>query len=86
MCPSWVRTDMADRRTNRFVEEAGLDGDGLEAAYEEVTRVLPAGRPDEPHEVAEAIDWQATGPEPQRHPAERADQSSSQTAEMFRGE
>lgn len=57
VCPSWVRTDMADRRMSRFAEEAGLGGNGLEAAYEEVTRVLPAGRPGEPHEVAEAIAW-----------------------------
>ncbi|CAM5337088.1 SDR family oxidoreductase [Streptomyces tanashiensis] len=56
VCPSWVRTDMADRRMNRFAEEADLEG-GLEAAYEEVTRVLPAGRPGEPREVAEAIAW-----------------------------
>ncbi|MFJ7069587.1 SDR family NAD(P)-dependent oxidoreductase [Streptomyces sp. NPDC101115] len=65
VCPSWVRTDMADRRMDRFAEEAGLDGgaaggtggSGVEAAYEEVTRVLPAGRPGEPREVAEAIAW-----------------------------
>ncbi|MFI8962595.1 SDR family NAD(P)-dependent oxidoreductase [Streptomyces sp. NPDC053493] len=62
VCPSWVRTDMADRRMNRFAEEAGLGGgpegrDGVEAAYEETTRVLPAGRPGEPREVAEAIAW-----------------------------
>ncbi|MFE5942058.1 SDR family NAD(P)-dependent oxidoreductase [Streptomyces sp. NPDC056480] len=67
VCPSWVRTDMADRRMARFADEAGLGGDGLggngpsgnglEAAYEEVTRVLPAGRPGEPREVAEAIAW-----------------------------
>ncbi|MFD5328862.1 SDR family NAD(P)-dependent oxidoreductase [Streptomyces sp. NPDC127092] len=70
VCPSWVRTDMADRRMNRLAEEAGLDGgaaggtggsgtgrSGVEAAYEEVTRVLPAGRPGEPREVAEAIAW-----------------------------
>ncbi|MFE5297093.1 SDR family NAD(P)-dependent oxidoreductase [Streptomyces sp. NPDC056632] len=57
VCPSWVRTDMADRRMNRFAEEAGLGEDGLDAAYDEVTRVLPAGRPGEPREVAEAIAW-----------------------------
>ena len=51
------RTDMADRRMNRFAEEAGLGEGGIEAAYEEVTRVLPAGRPGEPREVAEAIAW-----------------------------
>ncbi|MET9956860.1 SDR family oxidoreductase [Streptomyces sp. NPDC006339] len=57
VCPSWVRTDMADRRMNRFAEEAGLGDGGVEAAYEEVTRVLPVGRPGEPREVAEAIAW-----------------------------
>ncbi|MGW4160909.1 SDR family NAD(P)-dependent oxidoreductase [Streptomyces sp. NPDC004788] len=72
VCPSWVRTDMADRRMNRFADEAGLGGNGLdgngldgnglrgnglEAAYDEVTRVLPAGRPGEPQEVAEAVAW-----------------------------
>ncbi|MFF6777099.1 SDR family NAD(P)-dependent oxidoreductase [Streptomyces sp. NPDC012637] len=65
VCPSWVRTDMADRRMDRFAEEAGLGGgaaggtggNGVEAGYEEVTRVLPAGRPGEPREVAEAIAW-----------------------------
>ncbi|MEU7072338.1 SDR family oxidoreductase [Streptomyces narbonensis] len=60
VCPSWIRTEMADRRMNRFANEAGLDGnglDGLDAAYEEVTRVLPAGRPGTPEEVAEAVAW-----------------------------
>ncbi|MEU9860150.1 SDR family oxidoreductase [Streptomyces sp. NPDC047971] len=57
VCPSWVRTDMADRRMNRFAEEAGLEDGGVEAAYEEVTRVLPVGRPGEPREVAEAVAW-----------------------------
>ncbi|MEU8522938.1 SDR family oxidoreductase [Streptomyces sp. NBC_01216] len=57
VCPSWVRTDMADRRMNRFAEDAGLGDDGVEVAYEEVTRVLPAGRPGEPREVAEAVAW-----------------------------
>ncbi|MGA4847296.1 SDR family NAD(P)-dependent oxidoreductase [Streptomyces sp. G5(2025)] len=65
VCPSWVRTDMADRRMTRFAEEAGL-GDGLggglgdrgaEAAYEEATRLIPSGRPGRPEEVAEAITW-----------------------------
>ncbi|MEU9997176.1 SDR family oxidoreductase [Streptomyces sp. NPDC050848] len=55
VCPSWVRTDMADRRMSRFADEAGLDG--VDAAYEEVTRVLPTGRPGEPREVAEAVAW-----------------------------
>ncbi|MER7954693.1 SDR family oxidoreductase [Streptomyces sp. NPDC096030] len=57
VCPSWVRTDMADRRMSRFADEAGLGTGGVDAAYEEVTRVLPAGRPGEPREVAEAVAW-----------------------------
>ncbi|GHF36867.1 3-oxoacyl-ACP reductase [Kitasatospora xanthocidica] len=71
VCPSWVRTEMADRRMARFAEEARLgDGEGagggvgdgsgdggLDAAYAEATRLLPAGRPADPREVAEAIAW-----------------------------
>ncbi|TXC98352.1 SDR family oxidoreductase [Streptomyces sp. ISID311] len=56
VCPSWVRTEMADKRMVRFAEEAGLAG-GADAAYEEATRLLPVGRAGEPHEVAEAIGW-----------------------------
>ncbi|MET9257154.1 SDR family oxidoreductase [Streptomyces sp. NPDC003717] len=56
VCPSWVRTEMADRRMTRFAEEAGLAG-GVEGAYEEATRLVPAGRPGDPAEVAEAIAW-----------------------------
>ncbi|MFE7785705.1 SDR family NAD(P)-dependent oxidoreductase [Streptomyces nigrescens] len=62
VCPSWVRTEMADRRMARFAEEAGLadggaaDG-GVDAAYEEATRLLPVGRAGQPQEVAEAISW-----------------------------
>ncbi|MFJ9842550.1 SDR family NAD(P)-dependent oxidoreductase [Kitasatospora sp. NPDC101155] len=57
VCPSWVRTDMADRRMARFAEEASLGEGGTEAAYEAATRLIPARRPGEPHEVAEAIAW-----------------------------
>ncbi|MEU9984747.1 SDR family oxidoreductase [Streptomyces sp. NPDC050856] len=57
VCPSWVRTEMADRRMARFAEEAGLGEGGAEAAYEEATRLLPARRPGEPEEVAEAVAW-----------------------------
>ncbi|UNO41951.1 SDR family oxidoreductase [Streptomyces sp. MST-110588] len=57
VCPSWVRTDMADRRMARFAEEAGLGDGGTEAAYTEATRLLPARRPGDPREVAEAITW-----------------------------
>lgn len=56
VCPSWVRTQMADRRMTRFADEEGMGGD-TEAAYEEATRLTPARRPGEPHEVAEVISW-----------------------------
>ncbi|MEI5131027.1 SDR family oxidoreductase [Streptomyces libani] len=57
VCPSWVRTEMADRRMARFAEEAGLADGGVDAAYEEATRLLPVGRAGQPQEVAEAISW-----------------------------
>ncbi|KUN03618.1 dehydrogenase [Streptomyces yokosukanensis] len=57
VCPSWVRSEMADRRMARFAEEAGLGDGGAQAAYAEATRLLPRGRPGEPREVAEAIGW-----------------------------
>ncbi|MGW2254579.1 SDR family NAD(P)-dependent oxidoreductase [Kitasatospora sp. NPDC001660] len=58
VCPSWIRTDMADRRMTRFAAETGLDGpDALDTAYDAATRLLPAGRPGAPEEVAEAIAW-----------------------------
>ncbi|MDF3298403.1 SDR family NAD(P)-dependent oxidoreductase [Streptomyces tropicalis] len=57
VCPSWIRTEMADRRMARFAQEAGLGDGGAEAAYEQATRLLPVGRPGEPREVAAAIDW-----------------------------
>ncbi|MBV6700342.1 SDR family NAD(P)-dependent oxidoreductase [Kitasatospora aureofaciens] len=57
VCPSWIRTDMADRRMTRFADEAGLGPDGLDTAYRTATRLLPAGRPGEPDEVAQAIAW-----------------------------
>ncbi|MGP4001058.1 SDR family NAD(P)-dependent oxidoreductase [Streptomyces sp. 8N706] len=57
VCPSWIRTDMADRRMNRFAEEAGLGEGGADAAYEEATRLVPSRRPGDPQEVAEAVAW-----------------------------
>ncbi|MFF2040949.1 SDR family NAD(P)-dependent oxidoreductase [Kitasatospora sp. NPDC058170] len=56
VCPSWVRTEMADRRMARFAEEEGLAG-GADQAYREATRLTPTGRPGEPAEVAAAIGW-----------------------------
>ncbi|MEV5981050.1 SDR family oxidoreductase [Streptomyces sp. NPDC052114] len=55
VCPSWVRSEMADGRMTRFAQEAGLGG--ADAAYEEATRLVPTGRPGQPEEVAEAIAW-----------------------------
>lgn len=54
VCPSWVRTEMADRRMTRFAAEAELADHSVESAYDEATRALPMGRPGE---VAEAICW-----------------------------
>ncbi|MGZ3096952.1 hypothetical protein [Streptomyces sp. H72] len=34
-----------------------MEGGGAGAAYEEVTRLLPLGRPGEPREIAEAFDF-----------------------------
>ncbi|MFF3115764.1 SDR family NAD(P)-dependent oxidoreductase [Kitasatospora sp. NPDC057904] len=55
VCPSWIRTDMADRRMTRFAAESGLDT--LDEAYRAATRLLPAARPGTPQEAAEAITW-----------------------------
>ncbi|MEU6081634.1 SDR family oxidoreductase [Streptomyces sp. NPDC047108] len=57
VCPSWVRSEMADRRMARFAAEADLRGGDVEAAYEEATGHLPLGRPGEPREIAEAVGW-----------------------------
>ncbi|MEU7166264.1 SDR family oxidoreductase [Streptomyces morookaense] len=59
VCPSWIRTEMADRRMARFADEEqlGEGADGLEAAYEEAARLIPARRAGRPEEVAEAIGW-----------------------------
>ncbi|MFI5530521.1 SDR family NAD(P)-dependent oxidoreductase [Kitasatospora sp. NPDC051853] len=55
VCPSWVRTEMADRPMGRLAELGG-HGD-VEAAYQEATRLNPLGRPGEAAEVAEAVAW-----------------------------
>ncbi|QEU96164.1 SDR family NAD(P)-dependent oxidoreductase [Streptomyces kanamyceticus] len=57
VCPSWVRTEMADGRMTRFAREADLGDGSADAAYEEATRLIPTGRPGDPAEVAEAITW-----------------------------
>ncbi|WP_354643819.1 SDR family NAD(P)-dependent oxidoreductase [Kitasatospora camelliae] len=55
VCPSWVRTEMADRPMSRLAATADLPD--LDAAYAEATRLTPVRRPGEPSEVAEAITW-----------------------------
>ncbi|MFF7788093.1 SDR family oxidoreductase [Streptomyces sp. NPDC007991] len=57
VCPSWVRTEMADRRMRRFADDCGLAVGEVDQAYEEATRLLPAQRPGDPREIAEAISW-----------------------------
>ncbi|EPH42933.1 SDR family oxidoreductase [Streptomyces aurantiacus] len=59
VCPGWVRTEMADWRMGKFADDAGLGtgAEGIEAAYEQATRLTPTGRPGRPEEVAEAIGW-----------------------------
>jgi meso-butanediol dehydrogenase/(S,S)-butanediol dehydrogenase/diacetyl reductase len=59
VCPGWVRTEMADEEMAAFGGPLGLDRD---AAYAEVTRLVPQGRPAEPEEVAAAVTWLA-GPD-----------------------
>ncbi len=54
VCPGWVRTEMADEEMREFGEPLGLDRD---AAYGEVTRLVPQGRPAEASEVAAAVLW-----------------------------
>jgi NAD(P)-dependent dehydrogenase (short-subunit alcohol dehydrogenase family) len=54
VCPGWVRTEMADEEMREFGEPLGLDRD---AAYSEVTRLVPQGRPAEPAEIAAAVLW-----------------------------
>lgn len=56
VCPSWVRTEMADRPMTRLAQAAELPG-GTDEAYEQATLLSPMGRPGDPQEVAEAIDW-----------------------------
>jgi meso-butanediol dehydrogenase/(S,S)-butanediol dehydrogenase/diacetyl reductase len=59
VCPGWVRTEMADQEMTEFGAPHGLDRD---AAYREVTRLVPQRRPAEPAEIAAAITWLA-GPD-----------------------
>jgi meso-butanediol dehydrogenase / (S,S)-butanediol dehydrogenase / diacetyl reductase len=57
VCPGWVRTEMADAEMAEFGDAVGLD---REAAYAEVTRLVPAQRPAEAAEIAAAVTWLAS--------------------------
>ena len=54
VCPGWVRTEMADAELAEF---GAPDGLSREAAYAEVTRLVPQRRPADPGEVAAAVLW-----------------------------
>lgn len=54
VCPGWTRSEMADREMAEFGQGVGLD---LEAAYEEITRLVPQRRPASSEEVAQVICW-----------------------------
>lgn len=54
VCPGWVRSEMADVEMANFTAPRGLN---LEEGYQEVTRLVPAARAGEPHEVASLVSW-----------------------------
>jgi NAD(P)-dependent dehydrogenase (short-subunit alcohol dehydrogenase family) len=59
VCPGWVRTEMADEEMTELGAGLGLD---VESSYDEVTRLVPQGRPADASEVAGAVTWLA-GPD-----------------------
>jgi len=59
VCPGWVRTEMADAEMAEFGRALGTDP---EAAYAEVTALVPQRRPARAEEVAAAVVW-LLGPE-----------------------
>jgi NAD(P)-dependent dehydrogenase (short-subunit alcohol dehydrogenase family) len=54
VCPGWIRTAMADEEMDALAERRGLDRDG---AYALANAEVPACRPGDPAEVAEAVAW-----------------------------
>jgi NAD(P)-dependent dehydrogenase (short-subunit alcohol dehydrogenase family) len=54
VCPGWVRTEMADEEMREFGAAVGLN---TEAAYTEMSRLVPQRRVAEPDEVAAAAMW-----------------------------
>lgn len=57
VCPGWVRTAMADGEMDALAARRGLDRDG---AYAVAVSDVPARRPGEPEEVAQAVAWLAS--------------------------
>lgn len=54
VCPGWVKTEMADEEMASLAKEFG---ETLEEAYQRVTKLVPARRPSNPEEIANAIAW-----------------------------
>jgi NAD(P)-dependent dehydrogenase (short-subunit alcohol dehydrogenase family) len=54
LCPGWIRTDMADRAMQ---ELAGSEGTDREGAYHLAVARIPARRPGDAAEVADAVAW-----------------------------
>jgi NAD(P)-dependent dehydrogenase (short-subunit alcohol dehydrogenase family) len=52
--PGWTRTEMADREMGAFAAAFGGD---VDAAYDEMSRLVPLGRPALATEVAQVIVW-----------------------------
>jgi NAD(P)-dependent dehydrogenase (short-subunit alcohol dehydrogenase family) len=52
--PGWTRTEMADREMGAFGAANGVD---VDAAYREMSRLVPLGRPALADEVAQVIAW-----------------------------
>lgn len=57
VCPGWVRTAMADGEMDSLAAARGIDRDG---AYAVASAHVPARRPAQPEEVAEAVAWLAS--------------------------
>jgi NAD(P)-dependent dehydrogenase (short-subunit alcohol dehydrogenase family) len=55
VCPGWVGTEMADEEMDRHAERSGLRD--RDAAYADLTSLVPARRPGRPEEIAGAVAW-----------------------------
>ncbi|WP_165886832.1 SDR family NAD(P)-dependent oxidoreductase [Scopulibacillus darangshiensis] len=54
VCPGWVKTEMANEEMASLAKDTG---ETLEQAYKRVTKLIPARRPSNPEEIANAIAW-----------------------------